>query len=509
MKYLKQQLFLLGLILIVSSSRSFADDPMKVGKAALARHDYLAAISAFRDATQDDKNSSEAFYLLGFAYFNADSADQAVAALVQGRELAPDSSKFYDLLGDVYMKQHIVAGAVEQYRKAVTLDSTDAGIFLKLAEALRKNRQYTDAVKNYLSVIKLDSMNLVALTQLGNIYVRAKQYDKALPIYIRLEKQQPDSLNVLTTYVIVLSKNEYWKDIVPVAEKVLARDPSNTQIQAILAEAYAKTGEAKRAIDRYRNLNLDSLRIDDLIILARAYKSVDSVSSTERIYQKVLRRDSARCDVYYDLGTTYMKLKRYADAVRAFEKKMACDTSSGYQFASSLNAAMSLMQIKDFDRAKEYIKKSLQVKPDNVQAWTTMAQCNLQLAGQSNVDEAITDYKKVLDLIADDPEGKYGDVVKETYRMIGVEYLILATKEKDKDQAKKLYTQAFDYLKKAVVYDPKNCQLLLWTGQAAQNCNNKEDAKKYYCKVLGQCPTSKEAKDAKTGLDVLGVTCTE
>ena len=509
MKYLQKQLFLLIVLVCVISTRSFADDPMKVGKSALDRHDYIAAINAFRDATQDDKNNSEAFYYLGFAYFKADSADQAVAPLVQGRELAPDSAKFYDLLGDVYMKQHIVAGAVEQYRKATTLDSMKAGIYLKLAEALRKNRQYTDAVKNYISVIRLDSMNLVALTQLGNIYVRAKQWDNALPIYIRLEKQEPDSLNILTTYVTVLSKNEFWKDIVPVAEKVLARDPSNTQVQAILGEAYAKTGEAGAAIDRYRRLNLDSLRIDDLVILARAYKSVEKLDTTEMLYQRVLRKDSTRCDIYYDLGTNYMKMKKYANAVKAFEKKMACDTSTGYQYASSLNAAMSLMQLKDFAKAKEYIRKALQIKPDNVQAWTTMAQCNLQLATPSDIEEAITDYKKVLDLVADDPEGKYSDILKETYRTVGVEYLILATKEKG-DQAKKLYITSLEYLKKAVTFDPKNCQLLLWTGQAAQNCNNKDEAKKYYCKVLSQCAkTSKEAKDAQNGLDVLGVNCNE
>jgi tetratricopeptide (TPR) repeat protein len=505
-KYLEKQLFLVIALCFIYSVRSFADDPMKVGKAALDRGDYIAAINAFRDATQDDKKNSDAFYYLGVACYKADSADQAVAALVQGRELDPNNPKFYDLLGDVYMKQHITAGAIEQYTKATTLDSTNPAIFLKLAEALRKNRLYSEAVRGYLSVIKLDSMNSVALTQMGNIYFRAKQWDKALPIYIRLAKLEPDSLNIQIKYVTVLSENGYWKDILPVADWILQRDPSNSGIQTIQAEAIAKTGNAKIAIDKYRNLNLDSLKVEDLTIFARMLKSASQFDSAIIIYQLILKRDSTRCDVPYDLGTTYMRLKQYANAVKMFEKKIACDTSIGYQFASSLNAAMSLMQLKDFSKAKEYIKKSLQLKPENVQTWNTMAQCNLQLG---DVDEAITGYKKVIELIADDPEGKYSDILRDDYRTVGVEYLILATKA-PKEDAKKTYLLALEYLKKALTFNAKDCQLLLWTGQAAQNSNNKEEAKKYYCKVLSQCAkTSKEAKDAQNGLDVLGVTCNE
>jgi tetratricopeptide (TPR) repeat protein len=279
-------------------------------------------------------------------------------------------------------------------------------------------------------------------------------------------------------------------------------DPSNSAIQTIQAEALARTGNAKTAIDKYRHLNIDSLKIDDLIIFARMLKSVSQFDSAIIVYNLILKRDSTRCDIIYDFGTTYMRVKQYANAVQMFEKKIACDTSQGYQFASSLNAAMSLMQLKEFDKAKAFIKKSLQLKPENVQTWNTMAQCNLQLG---EIDEAITDYKKVIELIADDPEGKYTDILKDAYRTIGVEYLIVATKA-HKEETKKMYTVSLEYLKKALTFNSKDCQLLLWTGQAAQNCNNKEEARKYYCKVLSQCPKTKEAKDAQNGLDVLGMT---
>ena len=71
-----------------------------------------------------------------------------------------------------------------------------------------------------------------------------------------------------------------------------------------------------------------------------------------------------------------MKVKEYAKAVQMFEKKIACDTTAGYRFASHLNAAMSLMQLKQFKEAKEHVVKSIESRPDNVQAWQVLAQAN-------------------------------------------------------------------------------------------------------------------------------------
>jgi tetratricopeptide (TPR) repeat protein len=226
------------------------------------------------------------------------------------------------------------------------------------------------------------------------------------------------------------------------------------------------------------------------------------------IYRKILSRDSTRCDVPYDLGTALMKVKEYQKAVEMFDRKIACDTSGGYQFASHLNAAMSLMQLKKFDAASGYIKKSIQVRPENIQAWQTLAQCDLQIG---DVDEAIVNYKKVIEIANDaaehGEEGKYAAQLEEATRMIGVEYLIMATKAKE-EAGKKLYQQSLEYLKKAVALKP-TVEVLLYTAQAAQNSNNKEDAKKYYCKIIKSFPNSPEAKKAQQGLEILNMKCDE
>ena len=154
-----------------------------MGKAAFERGDYLAAISALKDAVQDEKQNLEAYLLLSKAYLKADSVEQASVTLFQAREIAPSSPAIYELLGDVYTKQHVYAMAADQYKKAADLDSTKPAMYLKLADAYKRNRQYTEAAQAYRAVLRLDTANRSALIQLGDIYMRTKpkRFAEALP----------------------------------------------------------------------------------------------------------------------------------------------------------------------------------------------------------------------------------------------------------------------------------------------------------------------------------------
>ncbi len=479
-----------------------ADDPLAAGKAALDKKDYLAAIPLLRDATQKDKKNQQAFILLGKALIGADSLDQAVAALVQARELDTAKAEVYALLGDVYSKQKIAAGAVDQYKIATRLDSTNADIFLKLAESYRKTRAWTDAAKTYYRVLFLDSMNTVALWELGSILNRAKHYADAAPIFERLVRLQPDSLDVLDDYGKALFEIREYEKFIPVGEKILKLDPSQSDVQAMLAEAYKSTGNYQQAIKRWESVPIDSLSLNDLIGLAKAYRANDQLDKAVETYQRAFRKDTSRCDIPYDFGTLYMQVKNYPAAVDMFQRKVSCDTSSGYRFASHLNAGMCLMQVKQFDDAKDQILKAIEFRPEDVKAWLTLAEDYAQLGSTA---EEVKAYRKVIELAtplndSNGGTGKYDSALREAYYILGVQ-----------DVLDKKYATSVDFLKKALQLTPKDakdyCQVTLLLAQAYHNSQNKEEAKRYYCKVLQMCTTGKVAEDAKKGLELLGMTC--
>ncbi len=504
MNNLSKSVFQLLVFVALSSSVLLADDDQfKTGQEALQKGDYPAAINALKEAVKNNKKNGEAFLLLGKAYLMVDSTDLAIATLVQARELEPTNNAVFMLLGDTYAKQKIWAAAVEQYKKVTEADSTSYEGWAKQGYANRMYRKYQDAAVAYKHALALDTNSVSALHELSMLYSRAKQWENALPYARKLALLEPDSLVVQIEYATALCKTSRWKELIPVAEAVLHQDASQADLQACLAEAYNATGQTILVVQTYLHLKSDSLSFTDLLRFAKALKSLDSLALAEKIFLKAIKKDSARCEPYYDFGTLLMKLKKYPDAIRAFEHKIACDTSSGYRFACHLNIAMSLMQLQKFTEALEHIHKALDLRPENVQAWVTLAQ---DLGQLEKTTEEISAYKKVIDLGTNDlNDGKYPSQVCEAERMVGVRYLIAAVDaSKDKEPVKEKYLASLEYLKKALPCNPKDCALLLWIAQANQNSNIKDEAKKYYHKVIDTCPKSKEAATAAEALKGLG-----
>jgi tetratricopeptide (TPR) repeat protein len=467
-------------------------------KEALDKGDNSRAIECYRDVIKKEKRNAAAFVGLGTALLRVDSTDQAIANIIQAREIEPENPKIYLLLGDAYAKQNIFAAAVQQYQRAAELDSTNAQIYLRLARANMKARQYNDAAKTYYKALSLDSNNVDITRELANLMMQAKQYPNAVPLLERLAHMQPDSLGTQFQLVRALSNIKAYDRLIPVAEGVLQKDPGNKEVLSALGEAYVAmkdNANAERVLMQLQQQG--GLSAEDLIKLGISQKAQERYDAAIASFEQAYRLDSTNSDIYYDLGTLYMRTKKWPAAVDMFKRKIAADTTSGYRFASHLNIGMSLLQLKDYKQAKEHVLAAIEYRPDNVQAWLTLAQTNALL---ENVPDQRAAYRKVIELATATTNSnggeKYTNQLEEAYRMEGF-YLLLDKK----------YAAAIDNFRKALQLDARNCQTMLWLAQAYHNNNDRDDAKKYYCRILELCPKGKEVKDVERGLKLLGVEC--
>ncbi len=474
---------------------AYPQDDLEKGKIELKAGNHAQAIEYLEDFISDNETNSQGYIWLARTYLAQDSIQKAENELYKGRALAEPNAEIYILIGDIYTIKKQFAAAEQQYARATEFDSTDVGLYMKLADAQMKARQYNPVAKTYGRILELEPENIVALRALGTLYVKAKKYPSALPILEKLYPLQPDSLDVQYAYVKTLFETRNYEKMIPIAEALFQRDASLSDVQSMLGEAYKATKAFDRVVEIYSVRPVDSLTVDELVGLAKAYRSLDQFDRAVGTYETVLRRDSSRCDILYDLGTTYMKVKDYQKAVAMFAKKVACDTSSGYRFASHLNAAMSFMQLKDFKSAEENTLSSIALRPENVQAWLTLSQNYVQMG---NLPKQRSGYKKVIELGTADTtvNGKYDRALEEAYRMEGVQELL-----------DKKYPSATELLRKSIQINPKHCNTLLLTAQAYHNSNNKDEATRFYCRVLSVCPKGEDADIARKGLEILGTGC--
>lgn len=482
--------------LTLLSEKSVSQDPLSSCQELLERSDYKSAISCFREVVRKQKKNPLAYLYLGIALEKADSLDSAVLSLIHARELDPTNPRIYESLGDVYQKQNIHVAAAQQYALASQIDSTNTSLLLKLAREYMKTRQWNDAAMTYRRVLALDTTNPDVYRELGKLYFQAKQYQNAVPLLEQLVNREPNVLINKVLLVKALSYVKRYEDVVPLAEEILSQDTTEIEVIRILAQAYNRLKIFNKSEEYYNLLaKFDTLGLEDYLELARAQKLTDKIDEAIKSFEKAYSIDSTAGEIFYDLGTLYMKKKDYANAVFMFEKKIASDTSAGYLFGSHLNAGLCLMQLKEFERARVHILESIRLRPDYIQAWSALASCYAQMDSSVQQREA---FQKVIELAlaanSNGNEGKYNAQLEEAYRMIGVQLLI-----------EKKFASSIDYLKKALQFSPKDCSLHLWIAQAYHNTNVKEEAIKYYRKVLEICPSKDSKRDeAKKGLLLLG-----
>jgi tetratricopeptide (TPR) repeat protein len=483
----------------VTISRADDEVQLRPCRELLQQGKVIEAISCFRDEAQREKKGAASHIGLGEALLQADSTNEAIAVLVQARELDTANAKIFELLGDAYLKQSIPAAAVQQFEKATQMDSMSISAFIKLARTDMKLKQYNPAAAAYRRAIALDTNNVDVYRELGTLYFKANQYENAIPLLLGLINRDSAAVKERSQLVKAYFQTKRFDDVIPLGQQILAKDSTDTDVIRYLATSYMRTKDNANAELLFAALQRrDSMKADDYVEYAKALKGLDRTVEAITAYEKAVAADSALCEVFYDFGTLYMKNKSYADAVRLFDMRYECDTSIGYRFACKLNAGLCLMQLKDYTRARAYILISIDLRPDYIQGWNALASCYAQMDSASGQRAA---YEKVIELISALPESdraKYATQYEEAYRMIGVQLLL-----------DKKFEPSIKYLKEALKLNPKDCSLLLWIAQANHNSNNKEEAKKYYCKVLELCPKAKEAKDAQKGLDFLGFSCDE
>jgi Tfp pilus assembly protein PilF len=495
--YLRTSLTLM-LIALLGSAVLFAGDPLTEGKAALNAGNVLKAIELLRDAASSDKKNPQVHFWLGVALQKADSLDVAIASFIMAREYDSTNAKVYEMLGDTYMKQNIFVSAMQQFQRSADFDSSNAKVYVKLARAGMKARLYNEAAAAYYHSLRLDTTDPDIFRELAKLLMNAKQYTNAIPILKHIVDRDASAFAEQVMFVKALYVTKHYEDIIPVAQKVVDRDTSQKDIMKMLAVSYAKVHDNKNAETAYKRLeDLGLMKSEDFVELAKAQKTLEKNDDALVSYEKAYRADTTNDDVFYPLGTLYMNKKQYQEAVTMFEKKIAADTSAGYRFGAYLNGGLCLMQIKEFPKACDFIRKSIELKPTYLQAWSALGACYSQM--DSN-DAKVSAFQKVIELgTAENGNGaeggKYAKQVTEAYRVIGFQYLF-----------DKKYPQSAEYLKKALPSDPKNLDLVQATATACQNAGEKDEAIKYYKRVLELAPKgSKQRSDAIKQLNVLGV----
>lgn len=468
----------------ISVDDGYVEGYVLVARVELSNKNTVGAYNTLQSGLAEKKNNAKLLTHLGYVMLEADSLNRAVIVFTQAREADPASPAPYEGIGDAYNRQGLTIVAIPQYEKSLDIDSSQTGVYYKLAKAFMKERRYNDAARAYQRIIDLEPTNQAALLELGRLYFLAKQYVNASKFLQKFVEQYPGNKEALKMYMEALFYTRQYAEAATAAQKILQSEPNSVKATRILASSFTELQKSEQAIETFKKLQkLDTLKVDDWKKMARAYIEIKRDSLALGVFDEIIKIDQTQKEVYADAGNIAMRLRMWPKAAAMFEKRFTMDTSA---IGAYVNYALCEMQIDKFDVARDALLKVTQKQPTYPQGHLFLARAYIRL---DTLPLALASYREFIKL-AEDDEAKFKNELGEATGIVGLGLLL-----------EKKYPQAIEILLRSVKLKDDNYQTHLWLAQAYALSNKRDEARKYYQRVLKLDPKN---KDALKGLEILG-----
>ena len=469
-----------------------------LGQIQLAKNNaqdaYVTAKTGLKMTKRKASKYPPLLVVLGQSLIALDSADAAVVASAEAKELDPQNATAYEVMGDAYLKQKVTPMAINSYEKSLEIDSVQQRVLYKIANAHKNDREYTRAAEVYMRILALDPNNEAARLELAGLFFRAGQYAncaKVLREYFKNQKNPPKEIQSI--FLEALYKSKQYKEASEVAKGYLKIEPKS--VLAYRAIAYGNLIDKQYAlsVDAYKKIAaIDTMEFDDYRWLGTAYRQLKKDSLAAMTWEEALKDTTQsitlRSYLYGEVGSIWMSFKRFDHAAEFFQKRVQLDTIA---VGASFNLANCLIQLEEYEKAISVLRKAITRNPKYPPAYMNLGYCYYEMkdfnAGRKEFETAI----KVIDTA----ESKYRSELADANRLISLAMMLEKKLTPELDQKK--WEDAMVYLKKSVKYKEEVAQTHLLLGQCYQNLNKKEDAIKEYKRTL-QLDSKNDA--AKKGL---------
>jgi tetratricopeptide (TPR) repeat protein len=249
------------------------------------------AIKLTTDAENLDKKlgskNADIFLIRGDVLYAKDRVNgtPAITSYIESSKRDPHSSKAYLRIGGIYLAGKNPNSAIGYFNLALKADSTFAPAWALKGEAEYQMQRFDSATYCYNKYLKLND-DPWARYRICINYYKAGDYDNAI-IQGNLALSKDSSLIIIYR---ILGRSYLDKK---------ASDPA-------MSISSFNTFFAKQKI-----AGKPPLLPDDYIYRAKAYSKLNQDSLAILDYNTAMKVDTARHDIYFEVGTAYYKMKKY------------------------------------------------------------------------------------------------------------------------------------------------------------------------------------------------------
>ncbi|MCK5839475.1 MAG: tetratricopeptide repeat protein, partial [Bacteroidales bacterium] len=282
-------------------------------------------------------------------------------------------------------------------------DSTNADLFNDRARYYVEINDYNSALADINRALSLEATNAAFFLTLSDIYMLMLETDKAkesLFKAIELEEMNPEPFVKLGKIHLILAD---YAAAIKFLDQAVFLDRVNPQAFFLKGFAYLETGDTSRAIENYQvAVQQDQEFLDAFIQLGALYTGKNDPIALD-YYKNALDLYPEDVDLLYVMGMAYQQYSKEDEAAKKYSEILQID--SGFFKAHYNLGYLNLTYYEDFESAIGHFGKTLELKPDYLEAWYNRGLC-FEIQGKA--DNARSDYKKALDIQPNYPKAIEG-----------------------------------------------------------------------------------------------------
>jgi tetratricopeptide (TPR) repeat protein len=252
-----------------------------------------------------ERKLASAYISEGIANYDQGNYLEAILSLRSAEQLSPNPVTVYKYLGMSYSKLSLWQQAMKEFNKILFISPDDPErekIIGKIREWEKQNEyipmmaKYSFYSIKYKNKIWDDPDNLLNYLSLTEIYKCSGRYEEAENFFKALMKDRPEKIDFKKYLAEVLFLDKKYSDAGGLYRKILEDEPLNTDaiigLNLILKKRYDDT-LAKRPDN-----------VLTYIKLARVFRELKRYEDAVLAYEKYLEKDSANIEVKRELEET-------------------------------------------------------------------------------------------------------------------------------------------------------------------------------------------------------------
>ena len=361
------QLRSLLFVLLISAISAFAQNatpsaPTAPIESALREHDYQHALQLSQSAVQQSPKNPKLWALQGIALSGLGRSPEALAAYNRALAFAPDYLPALEGAAELEYQAESKR-ALPLLERVVKLRPDDPTANAMLGVVKYKQHDCASAVEHFRASLQLISSQPAALAQYGACLMDLDKADDALPVFQRLLALEPSDSHSRYNLAVVQLATHRAKDAVETLQPLLAATPVDPDVLDLASSAYEESGDTPKAVALLRQaIVLDPKKIKYYVDFASISFAHQSFQVGVDMVDVGLKENPADAQLFVARGVLLIQLGQYEKAEADFEKANQLDPK---QASGAVAEGLAQMQQSNLDQALATVRAQLRDHPQD------------------------------------------------------------------------------------------------------------------------------------------------